>query len=222
MLRYNIDVGDGLHNGSKGVVVKIDWEGEPPSISQRPLTRGRLLQNPDIAEAETPPSVLIKFDNPRVGLKAEGEIVGGTRAVRIKPLTLSFDLAGNQKCSRTQLPIIPAFACTIHKAQGLTLKKAVVDCGPSIFKGGMAYTALSRVRSLKDIILLEFEPKKIFCAPSVEEEFRRLEEEQRQPSRRSGRGIPGEIDEQAVDSEEQEAPRKESDYFEEDPQEVEE
>jgi hypothetical protein len=167
MLRHNLDVSDGLHNGSKGRIAKIEWEGSPPQIEQRPLTRARLLRTPDIAACSTPPTVLIHFDNPRVGLRAEGEIVGGWKAVRIRPISLSFDICSSAKCKRTQLPLIPAFACTIHKAQGLTLPKAVIDCGRNIFQGGMAYTALSRVRTMEDMILLDFEPSKVYCSKSL-------------------------------------------------------
>lgn len=66
------------------------------------------------------------------------------------------------KCSRTQMPLILAWACTVHKSQGLTLDYAVCDIGSSIFCGGQAYVALSRVRSIKGLFLSGYSRKSIY------------------------------------------------------------
>lgn len=50
-----------------------------------------------------------------------------------------------------QLPIIPAYAVTIHKSQGQTLDKAHLVLGGGCFASGQLYTAISRVRSLNDL-----------------------------------------------------------------------
>lgn len=54
--------------------------------------------------------------------------------------------------SFTQYPIRLAWAVTIHKSQGLTFDKAVIDAGAS-FAAGQVYVALSRLRSLNGLIL---------------------------------------------------------------------
>lgn len=51
----------------------------------------------------------------------------------------------------TQIPLIPRYAITVHKAQGLTLDKVLVY--GDFFLDGQAYVALSRVRSLDDLYL---------------------------------------------------------------------
>lgn len=51
-----------------------------------------------------------------------------------------------------QYPLILAWAVTIHKSQGLTFERAIIDIGAS-FAAGQAYVALSRCTSLEGIIL---------------------------------------------------------------------
>jgi ATP-dependent exoDNAse (exonuclease V) alpha subunit len=53
----------------------------------------------------------------------------------------------------SQFPIIPAWAFTIHKVQGLTLDHAILDLGAGSFAPGQVYVGLTRVRRLGDIYL---------------------------------------------------------------------
>ena len=58
-------------------------------------------------------------------------------------------LSGGATCSRLQLPLK---AATIHKSQGLTLGKAVVDIGSKEFCVGLTFVACSCVRCLDDLM----------------------------------------------------------------------
>lgn len=60
-----------------------------------------------------------------------------------------------------QIPLMLAWAVSIHKSQGATLKYAEIDIGNSIFAEGQIYVGLSRIESLDGLYLNEFNPEKI-------------------------------------------------------------
>ena len=66
---------------------------------------------------------------------------------------------------RQQFPLQLAYGVTVHRVQGCTVQKAVVCLGETFFASGQAYVALSRVRTLSDLVLWEFHPFAIYLEP---------------------------------------------------------
>jgi ATP-dependent DNA helicase PIF1 len=68
----------------------------------------------------------------------------------------------------SQLPLILAWAVTIHKGQGKTLDSVRLDLGQGAFASGQAYVALSRCKSLVDISLVRpIKPEDVICDQRV-------------------------------------------------------
>lgn len=76
-----------------------------------------------------------------------------------------------------QVPLILAWALTIHKAQGATLDIAEVDAGSGIFECGQTYVALSRVKSLEGLYLSSFDAKRVRISKKVQDFYEILEEQ---------------------------------------------
>ncbi|MCF7831089.1 AAA family ATPase [Candidatus Gracilibacteria bacterium] len=72
--------------------------------------------------------------------------------------------------SFTQIPLKLAWAITIHKSQGKTFEKVIIDLGKGSFAHGQTYVALSRCTSLEGIVLRRpFRPSDVIMDRRVEE-----------------------------------------------------
>jgi ATP-dependent DNA helicase PIF1 len=68
---------------------------------------------------------------------------------------------------RSQIPLILAWATTIHKSQGSSIDLLTVDLGPSVFAAGQASVALSRVKTLEGLFISDFYDACIRCDPKA-------------------------------------------------------
>ena len=71
-----------------------------------------------------------------------------------------------QTARRVQVPLILAWATTIHKCQGSTLTHAITDLR-EIFCSAQGYVTLSRLRSLEGLYLIGIDFNKFNCDPRV-------------------------------------------------------
>ncbi|KAM9812015.1 uncharacterized protein ACBT44_011392 isoform 3-T12 [Syngnathus typhle] len=72
----------------------------------------------------------------------------------------------NSGVVRRQFPVKLAFACTIHKVQGMTTSEAAVSL-KGVFEHGMGYVALSRVTSLSGLHILHMDERRIHANPEI-------------------------------------------------------
>ena len=154
MLTANLWVQAGLVNGAVGTVVAICYnesDGSPPSLPQ---------------------AVTVQFDSYTGPTLSDG-------TVPITPLRRTW-LSTNLQCSRLQLPLKLAWAITIHKAQGMTLDKVVVDVGKKEFSAGLTFVACSRVRHLKDLLFVPpFPFQRVANLANSQRHKERLQEDER-------------------------------------------
>lgn len=167
VLLTNLDITSGLVNGSQGRVVGFQkyssgnlpkalstWRQEmggpgkkgeisiPPGV-QTLAGEHALLREGEIKrfiqEAKAQEWPVVRFDN-------------GIQRVIFAECRVN-EMGDEEPYSllmRTQIPLVPAWAMTVHKSQGMTLNKVVVDLARS-FESGQEYVALSRATSLEGL-----------------------------------------------------------------------
>jgi ATP-dependent DNA helicase PIF1 len=99
---------------------------------------------------------------------------GSHRTMLLLPEDWKVELPnGEVQAQRRQLPLILAWALSIHKAQGQTLERVKVDLG-KVFEKGQAYVALSRATSQQGLQVLNFEKSKVMAHPRVVQFYGKL------------------------------------------------
>jgi ATP-dependent DNA helicase PIF1 len=95
------------------------------------------------------------------------------REISVKPHKWQFDPTADGRTGEfTQFPLRLAWACTIHKSQGLTLDSALIDIRAAR-EPGQAYVAVSRVKSLAGLHLKDWFSG-MFISPDAKEFHRRI------------------------------------------------
>jgi ATP-dependent exoDNAse (exonuclease V) alpha subunit len=103
---------------------------------------------------EPPLAILVDFDH-YDGLEYTRDPVTNRKLVPIFWSTRDF-VRGSVTCTRSQFPLTKAYAITIHKSQGISVTKIVLNLtGKADFAPGLTYVAMSRVRSLKGLLIEE-------------------------------------------------------------------
>lgn len=116
---------------------------------------------------------------------------GTERHLLCQPESWKIELPnGEVQAQRNQVPLILAWALSIHKAQGQTLPRVKVDLG-RVFEKGQAYVALSRATSQDGLQVSRFDPRKVMVHPKVVEFYANLRSvhEIRKPTENSDSSI---------------------------------
>ena len=118
---------------------------------------------------------LHEHDIPKVVIKIENS----KHEEEIEPITVNFDANfGYGTLERRMLPMVPCYAVTVHKLQGSTINKAVVNLGKKYFAPGQKFVALSRCKSFDGIEIDEISPEGLIegeiCNEDALEEMDRL------------------------------------------------
>lgn len=182
MLIKNME--DTLVNGSIGRVVAFmdegtfdfyrmnegafaDGEDHPDGLDDavsRARKKLKPLANPEGGITMTRKWPLVNFMQPD----------GTERHLLCQPETWKIELPnGEVQAQRQQVPLILAWALSIHKAQGQTLQRVKVDLG-RVFEKGQAYVALSRATSAAGLQVTRFEPRKVMVHPKVIDFYSKL------------------------------------------------
>ena len=113
---------------------------------QRRYFNGRIAT---VSRIDTDQNIYITFDDSPEEMQLELET---WRNIRYQYDREKDRIVEEEVGSFKQYPIRLAWAITIHKSQGLTFEKAIIDAGSS-FSPGQVYVALSRMTGLEGIIL---------------------------------------------------------------------
>lgn len=88
------------------------------------------------------------------------------KTITASPDEWQYEEQGIVRAVITQVPLRLAWAITIHKSQGMTLDAAEIDLGDA-FEPGMGYVALSRVRSLTGLKLMNLNEMALEVSPKI-------------------------------------------------------
>lgn len=125
----------------------------------------------ELGQNGTETQIYVCFDDDSVGQTFQSSSHGNS--IPIGRYTQEYLYLGRY-INRIQFPLIPCWACTVHKLQGISVHAAVIYLGLDIFQAGQAHVALSRIRSLDGIYLTSLCVQRIYADPTVMEEYVRL------------------------------------------------
>ncbi|KAK3108678.1 hypothetical protein FSP39_013177 [Pinctada imbricata] len=162
-ITVNLDVNDGIANCSTCIVKCIENR---------------------IPETTRPSIVWVLFDDPFTGSNTRQKYKHLYHSGIDQTWTPVFDVNRNflynhKSYQRTQFPLKPAAAKTVHKAQGSTVDKLVIDITQTRTRKMpyIHYVAMSRVRKFENLHILNFNDAALATDERVKDEMKRLREE---------------------------------------------
>ena len=157
--RVYVDMDTMLGPLMKGIAVQVNM------FQQIDIMQRTLLSRPNLEK------VILMTD---LDLKIKSD---GQKEALINKLANSISIRqqGRKVASRTQVPLMLAWAITVHKSQGKTLRNVEISLDQA-FEHGQVYVALSRATSLAGLRLLNFDPMLVKAHPLALAFYKSLEE----------------------------------------------
>lgn len=111
-------------------------------------------------------------DDPLPYIKVQVERTGQIVDVEKEEFKL-LDKEGEVVCTALNFPLTLAWAMTIHKSQGMTVDRLIVDIR-KLWEPGQAYVALSRITSSDGLFIEGWKPEAIFCDRQVTQFYQEI------------------------------------------------
>ncbi|GAA6009141.1 hypothetical protein JCM10207_004280 [Rhodosporidiobolus poonsookiae] len=171
LLLANLDVKNGLVNGSRGVIVDwVDKNDVPVDAdeveSARYASQTRTVRSGAFGGEEWREKAAEEWADKQGEAFYPIVYFATGRQLIIKPHSWCIDIDKDNTVARTQLPLALAWALTIHKSQGQSLDAVGVRL-TSTFEKGQAYVALSRCRTPAGMKIEGFKPGVVMAHPTV-------------------------------------------------------
>ncbi|KAL5603687.1 hypothetical protein FOVSG1_006437 [Fusarium oxysporum f. sp. vasinfectum] len=149
VLQVNLSISAGLCNGSQGII--CGFEDYDPKVLPRARRKDDIsppwqiingehakLREVQIAKFKATKWPVVKFQN------------GKTRTIFANCMVNSYGKEPYSLLHRTQIPLLPGWAISVHMSQGMTLNRVIVNLSRA-FAEGQVYVALSRATSLEGL-----------------------------------------------------------------------
>ena len=150
-LKNSILCDDTIHLKVGAQVMCVVNMEETLTTSATPICNGSQGVIVRMTTTTVPPLPVVRFDN---GLE-----------MTVNPHTwLSDNIPG---IGVSQIPLILSWAITIHKSQGATLDRCIIDIGGGVFEAGQSYVALSRIKSLEGVSIMSYDVSRIMVNKRV-------------------------------------------------------
>ena len=160
MITCNLLTAFGLVNGTLGTLHDMVWRLEDDPLTSLPCVLWFIPDN----YAENGPCERTPEGQPMI------PIIPVRREWEVNSVTYS----------REMFPVVLAYAITVHKSQGLTLDKVVLDISTKDHSLGLTYVAISRVRTIQGLMFEKpFHISRFTQAPSAIRDMREEDHQKR-------------------------------------------